>query len=158
MSTEKRKVFISSILNTSLEDLREERRVVREVVSSFSMLSPWAFEKAPASFEDLDESCLRNADECDILIVVTHSDDSPILLRPISIMPLYAMRQVVVVSAGFTDADGREFQASYSRVSQWAKRHDKSGMVNYVAPGIKSLEKEPKLVEEWFKRVKAYKN
>jgi hypothetical protein len=73
-------------------------------------------------------------------------------------MPLYAIRQVVVVSAGFTDADGREFQASSSRVSQWAKRHDKSGMVNYVAPGIKSLEEQLKLVEEWFKRVKAYKN
>jgi hypothetical protein len=65
---------------------------------------------------------------------------------------------MVKILVRFTDADGREFQASCSRVSQWAKRHDKSGMVNYVAPGIKSLEEELKLVEEWFKRVKAYKN
>jgi energy-coupling factor transporter ATP-binding protein EcfA2 len=57
----------------------------------------------------------------------------------------------------FTEVDDREFQASYSRVSQWAKRHDKSALVNYVSPDISSLEKELKLVEEWFLRVKQYK-
>jgi energy-coupling factor transporter ATP-binding protein EcfA2 len=65
---------------------------------------------------------------------------------------------MVKILVRFSDTDGREFQASYSRVSQWAKRHDKSGMVNYVAPQIKSLEEELELVEEWFKRVKGYKN
>jgi energy-coupling factor transporter ATP-binding protein EcfA2 len=65
---------------------------------------------------------------------------------------------MVKILVRFSDTDGREFQASYSRISQWAKRHDKSGMVNYVAPQIKSLEEELRLVEEWFKRVKAYKN
>jgi hypothetical protein len=43
-------------------------------------------------------------------------------------------------------------------VSQWAKRHDKSGMVNYVAPEISLLEQELERVAEWFKRVKAYRN
>src|ERR1700723_3012972 len=77
MSTkEKAKVFISSILNPSLEDLREERRIVREVVSSFSFLTPWAFEKAPASFEDLDDSYLRNVEECDVFIVLVGSESS----------------------------------------------------------------------------------
>ena len=65
---------------------------------------------------------------------------------------------MVKILVRFTDSDGREFQASFSRVSQCAKRHDKSGMVNYVAPEIKTLEEELKLVDEWFKRVKAYKN
>ena len=65
---------------------------------------------------------------------------------------------MVKILARFSDADEREFQASYSRVSQWAKRHDKSGMVNYVAPEISTLEEEIKLVEEWFKRVKGYKS
>jgi hypothetical protein len=64
---------------------------------------------------------------------------------------------MVKILVRFSDADAREFQASYSRVSQWAKRHDKSGMVNFVPPQISSLEEELKLVEEWFKRVKAYK-
>jgi energy-coupling factor transporter ATP-binding protein EcfA2 len=57
----------------------------------------------------------------------------------------------------FTEADDREFQASYSRVSQWTKRHDKSGKVNYVAPELDVLESELKRVEVWFKRIRAYK-
>jgi energy-coupling factor transporter ATP-binding protein EcfA2 len=65
---------------------------------------------------------------------------------------------MVKILARFSDADEREFQASYSRVSQWAKRHDKSGMVNYVAPEINTLEEELNLVEKWFARVKGYKN
>lgn len=76
MSTEKAKVFISSILNPSVEDLREERRLVRSVVSSFSFLAPWAFEKAPASFEELDDSYLRNVEECDIFVVIVGSEAS----------------------------------------------------------------------------------
>ncbi|MCH7973586.1 MAG: hypothetical protein IH949_06820 [Bacteroidetes bacterium] len=58
----------------------------------------------------------------------------------------------------FTDEDEREFQASYSRISQWAKRHDKSDQVNYVAPEIDILEKEFDHINQWFKRIKKYKN
>ena len=57
----------------------------------------------------------------------------------------------------FSQDAHREFEASYSRVSQWAKRHDKSPMVNYVAPDIAKLEQELGLVDTWFKRVKAYR-
>ncbi len=67
---EQAKVFISSILNTGREDLRQERDVAREVVTSYRFLKPWAFEKAPASFEDLDESYLRHVDECDLFILI----------------------------------------------------------------------------------------
>jgi energy-coupling factor transporter ATP-binding protein EcfA2 len=58
----------------------------------------------------------------------------------------------------FSDTDDKEFQGSYSRVSLWAKRHDKSSLVNYVAPELEELEQELKRVDEWFRRVKAYKN
>lgn len=58
----------------------------------------------------------------------------------------------------FSTTDEKEFQGSYSRVSLWAKRHDKSSMVNYVAPEITALEEEFKYVEDWFKRVKKYKD
>ena len=58
----------------------------------------------------------------------------------------------------FSDADYSEFEASYSRVSQWTKRHDKSALVNYVAPDVLDLEKELEIVEEWFKRVRRYKS
>jgi energy-coupling factor transporter ATP-binding protein EcfA2 len=64
---------------------------------------------------------------------------------------------MVKILVRFSETDGREFQASYSRVSQWAKRHDKSALVNYVAPEVGLLEEELKLVEQWFLRVKQYK-
>ncbi len=64
---------------------------------------------------------------------------------------------MVKVLARFSDEDHREFDGSYGRASQWAKRHDKSAAVNYVAPEIATLEEELRLVENWFKRVKGYK-
>lgn len=65
---------------------------------------------------------------------------------------------MVRVLAHFSDQDNREFQASYSRVSQWAPRHDKSVLVNYVAPDVVQLEEELTLVKTWFARVRRYKN
>jgi len=65
---------------------------------------------------------------------------------------------MVKVLARFSDADHREFDASYSRASLWAKRHDKSVAVNYVAPEVSDLETELALIGGWFKRVKGYKN
>lgn len=64
---------------------------------------------------------------------------------------------MVKVLARFSDEDHREFDGSYGRTSQWAKRHDKSVAVNYVAPDIDTLEEELRLVENWFQRVKGYK-
>lgn len=58
--------------------------------------------------------------------------------------------------ARFTEEDNQQFQASYSRVSKWANRHDKSDQVNYVSPTVKQLEDEITLLKEWFKRIKNY--
>jgi energy-coupling factor transporter ATP-binding protein EcfA2 len=65
---------------------------------------------------------------------------------------------MVKVLAHFTNDDDREFQVSYSRISQWAKRHDKSVKINYVAPEISALDQELTRVTTWFKRIKTYKN
>jgi hypothetical protein len=69
-SPEQAKVFISSILNRSIENLVEERNAVRKAVDSYPFLRPWAFENAPASIEELDESYLRHVDECDIFTII----------------------------------------------------------------------------------------
>ena len=63
---------------------------------------------------------------------------------------------MVKIITRFSNDDEHEFQASYSRVSQWAKRHDKSLMVNYVAPDVATLDDELTRVTSWFKRVKGY--
>jgi energy-coupling factor transporter ATP-binding protein EcfA2 len=65
--------------------------------------------------------------------------------------------KMVKVLARFSDEDHREFEGSYARTSQWAKRHDKSVAVNYVTPDIDKLNEELRLVEKWVKRVKGYK-
>jgi energy-coupling factor transporter ATP-binding protein EcfA2 len=65
--------------------------------------------------------------------------------------------KMVKILARFSNEDYQEFDASYSRISQWLKRHDKSTLVNFVAPDIATLDVELGLVEAWFKRVKGYK-
>jgi len=64
------KVFISSILNPSIEELRPERNATRDVIDSFGFLKAWAFESAPASTETLDQSYLRHVEECDVFILI----------------------------------------------------------------------------------------
>ena len=64
---------------------------------------------------------------------------------------------MVKVMARFTHDDYTEFASSYSRVSQWAKRHDKSSLLNYVAPEVVDLESELEIVNAWFKRIKRYR-
>lgn len=64
---------------------------------------------------------------------------------------------MVKILACFSDEDHRQFDASYSRISMWAKRHDKSALISYVAPDLDILEQEFNLVQSWFSRVKGYK-
>ena len=64
---------------------------------------------------------------------------------------------MVKVMARFSHGDYNEFESSYSRVSQWAKRHDKSSLLNYVAPEVVDLESELEIVNAWFKRIKSYR-
>ena len=60
--------------------------------------------------------------------------------------------------AHLTPEDDKEFQESYSRVSRWARRHDKSPEFNYVAPEIDEMADELALVRAWFDRIKRYAN
>ena len=60
--------------------------------------------------------------------------------------------------ARLTPDDNKEFQESYSRVSRWARRHDKSPEFNYVAPDVEEMAAELALVREWFDRIKGYAN
>ena len=64
---------------------------------------------------------------------------------------------MVKIMARFSGVDHAEFEASYRRVSRWVKRHDKSVLLNYVAPDVADLAEELGIVSTWFKRVKGYK-
>jgi energy-coupling factor transporter ATP-binding protein EcfA2 len=54
--------------------------------------------------------------------------------------------------------DEKEMQESYSRCSQWARRHDKDSSLIYTAPSIDELEAELERVANWYERVRKYKN
>jgi len=73
---EQGKVFISSILNRAVEDLSAERSIAKEIIESYDFLRAWAFEIAPASFENLDDSYLRNIDDSDIFTVIVGAQAS----------------------------------------------------------------------------------
>lgn len=55
-----------------------------------------------------------------------------------------------------SEEDNRTFQASYSRVSVWARRHDKSPATNHTAPELDELTTELQTFEEWCRRVRKY--
>jgi hypothetical protein len=65
--------------------------------------------------------------------------------------------KMVRMLARITDDDNLEFQDSYGRVSEWAKRHDKSEDTNFVPPTVAELEGELDKVRAWHKRIKNYK-
>jgi len=62
------------------------------------------------------------------------------------------------VFARVTEQDDTEFQTSYTAVSRWARRHDKSVALNYVPPSLDEMEKELAAVKTWFARVKKYRD
>jgi hypothetical protein len=62
------------------------------------------------------------------------------------------------VIARVTDEDDRQFQASYARASEWARRHDKSPSRNYVPPEPAELERELAVIRDFSKRIKGYKS
>ena len=64
---------------------------------------------------------------------------------------------MVRLLARFTNDDYLEFDGSYGRASRWARRHDKSTHLNYVAPQLGELEEELALVDRWFKRIRKYR-
>jgi hypothetical protein len=62
------------------------------------------------------------------------------------------------VVARITADDNKQLQESYKRCSRWARRHDKDSALNYMAPPVDDLEQELHRTEEWFNRVRKYKN
>lgn len=60
--------------------------------------------------------------------------------------------------AKITEDDDKDFQAGYSEVSTWARRHDKSEEVSYTVPTIAELQAELDRAVAWRKRMVSYKN
>lgn len=71
VGTEPLRVFISSVMRRSLEDLTRERQAACDAVRSFPLIaSPWAFESEPASTKALRDSYLDEVKNCDLLLLI----------------------------------------------------------------------------------------
>lgn len=66
--------------------------------------------------------------------------------------------KMVKVIAQVTEQDAKQFDESYSRVSRWARRHDKARSLNYVMPELTELETELKQVRQWLTKVRKYRD
>ncbi|HEV7400225.1 MAG TPA: hypothetical protein VGN84_08120 [Solirubrobacterales bacterium] len=66
--------------------------------------------------------------------------------------------KMLKVVSRVTEEDNKQFQASYKRSSEWARRHDKSPSHNYVAPEPNELEAELESIRAFQARVKQYKS
>jgi hypothetical protein len=65
------KVFVSSVMRPSLENLTEERRVAFEAVESLAPIAcAWAFEREPASTKRLRDSYIDEVKTCDLLLLI----------------------------------------------------------------------------------------
>jgi len=64
--------------------------------------------------------------------------------------------KLVRIFAQITEADYRDFDASYSITSTWVRRHDKSEEVSYVAPEPEDMEHELNRLTEWYARIRRY--
>lgn len=140
-----------------------------------STAHPWKAKDVPARFDELRKDLARIKKDCGTWDQKAYEDavavwagnlsetwerifSQEIVGSVLAEGGLEVRPMMVKVLARFSDNDHKEFDASYSRVSQWAKRHDKSVLVNYVAPEVGDLEAELERVDSWFKRVKGYKN
>ena len=65
------KVFISSVMRRSLEDLSGEREAARAAVEQLDPIaSAWAFENEPASTKRLKDSYLDEVKTCDLMVLI----------------------------------------------------------------------------------------
>src|SRR5690348_6263489 len=65
------KVFISSVMRRSLEDLSAEREAARAAIEQLDPIAcAWAFENEPASTKRLRDSYLDEVKNCDLMVLI----------------------------------------------------------------------------------------
>lgn len=70
-------VFISSVMNLSVEDLRAERWVAKKAIDDIPMAKPWLFEYSPASSQEATEVYRQKVKHCDIFIAILGTKITP---------------------------------------------------------------------------------
>lgn len=81
---------------------------------------------------------------------------SEIIYRVVDRSTTEVRPMMVRILAKITDADYNEFLAGYSAASTWARRHDKSEEVSYVAPEPDQMESEIDRLATTEKRIHKY--
>jgi hypothetical protein len=65
------KIFISSVMNRTVEDLSAERKAARQAVDSFAPVTcAWAFENEPASSKRVRDAYIDEVKACDLVVLI----------------------------------------------------------------------------------------
>jgi hypothetical protein len=136
---------------------------------------PWKAKDVPKRLGDLEAQLARIKKECGTWDEDTYLRETSLwagdlsetlerIIRNDLIYPVVdratteVMPKMVKVLARVTPEDNLEYQDTYGRASEWAKRHDKSEDTNFVPPTPAELEHELAKVRTWFTRIKGYKS
>ena len=67
---QKLQIFVSS----SILELLDERRIIKDTLDSFPLTRSWIFEYTPASTDPLEISYLSKVKECDLFLLLVGSE------------------------------------------------------------------------------------
>ncbi len=63
-------VFVSSCMNSKIDDLIQERKTTIECIKELEYFEPWAFENEPASGNNVVKYYLDGVKECDLFLLL----------------------------------------------------------------------------------------
>jgi hypothetical protein len=110
-------VFVSSRIDV---EMREHRDAVIAKIRSIPITRDWAFEYAPASSQEPEESYLSKVRACDIFILLLGSDYSQWVSREYQVAMQTGKPILAFVFAAAKSAQQEEFVHSLDKIVKWA--------------------------------------
>jgi hypothetical protein len=123
-------VFVSSLI----DKMREDRDAAISAIEDISIARKWAFEYAPASSQELEESYLSKVSGCDIFVLLLGPEYSPAVAREYEV----AMQKGKPILA-FVDASKKSPQQDdfvRSLTVKWARYADAIGLKDSVYASV----------------------
>lgn len=90
-------VFVSSIMNLDIEDLRDERTAAKESILRIGLAKPWLFEHSPASANYLTDEYLAKVKQCDFFISILGSCITRAVANEFAVAKLHRRPMLVFV-------------------------------------------------------------
>jgi ribosomal protein S18 acetylase RimI-like enzyme len=129
-------VFISSVMDTSVDDLTAERRSAVETINALPITRSWAFEFSPASADPLDESYMDKVDECDIFLLILGTEITEPVRREYDRAVTLKKRRLVFVKDLPTRASEAAEWLAVRQDVKWERFHEHSDLAERVRRAV----------------------